>query len=30
MDVVAHEITHGVTEYSSNLIYYGVCGGIAL
>ena len=27
-DVVAHEITHGVTEYTSNLIYYGQSGAI--
>ncbi|PSB00956.1 M4 family metallopeptidase [Merismopedia glauca] len=27
-DVVAHELTHGVTQYSSNLIYYGESGAI--
>ena len=27
-DVVAHEITHGVTEHTSNLIYYGQSGAI--
>lgn len=27
-DVVAHEITHGVTEKTSNLIYYGQSGAI--
>jgi hypothetical protein len=27
-DVVGHEISHGVTEYSSNLIYYGQSGAI--
>jgi bacillolysin len=26
-DVVAHELTHGVTNYESNLIYYGESGG---
>ena len=27
-DVVGHEITHAVTEYTSNLIYYGQSGAI--
>ena len=27
-DVVAHELTHGVTEYESNLIYQGQSGAI--
>ena len=27
-DVVAHELTHGVTEYSSNLFYYYQAGAI--
>lgn len=27
-DVVGHEITHGVTEYTSGLIYYGQSGAI--
>lgn len=27
-DVVAHELTHGFTEYTSNLIYYGQSGAI--
>lgn len=27
-DVVAHEITHGVTQYSSNLVYYEESGAI--
>ena len=27
-DVVGHELTHGVTEYSSNLIYYGESGAL--
>ncbi len=27
-DVVAHELTHGVTEYESHLIYYGQPGAI--
>jgi Zn-dependent metalloprotease/DNA-binding beta-propeller fold protein YncE len=27
-DVVGHEITHGVTEYTSDLIYYGQSGAI--
>ena len=28
LDVVAHELTHGVTEYSSNLIYEGESGAL--
>jgi bacillolysin len=28
LDVVAHELTHGVTEYSSNLIYNGEPGAL--
>jgi Zn-dependent metalloprotease len=28
LDVVAHEITHGVTEYSSNLVYEGESGAL--
>jgi thermolysin len=28
LDVVAHEITHGVTEYSSNLVYQGESGAL--
>jgi thermolysin len=28
LDVVAHEITHGVTEYSSNLAYEGESGAL--
>jgi Zn-dependent metalloprotease len=27
-DVVGHELTHGVTQYTSNLIYYGQSGAI--
>mgnify|MGYP003641033441 CR=1 FL=1 len=27
-DVVAHELTHGVTEYTSDLIYFGFSGAI--
>jgi Zn-dependent metalloprotease len=27
-DVVAHEVTHGVTEFSSGLIYFGFSGAI--
>lgn len=27
-DVVAHELTHGVTQYESSLIYFGVSGAI--
>ena len=27
-DVVAHELTHGVTEHMSDLIYYGQSGAI--
>ena len=28
LDVVGHELTHGVTEYSSNLIYQGESGAL--
>lgn len=28
LDVTAHELTHGVTEYESNLVYSGEPGGI--
>jgi Zn-dependent metalloprotease len=28
LDIVAHELTHGVTEYSSNLIYEGEPGAL--
>jgi thermolysin len=28
IDVVAHELTHGVTEYTSNLIYQGESGAL--
>ena len=28
LDVVSHEISHGFTEYNSNLIYSGQSGGI--
>lgn len=28
MDVCAHEITHGVTEFTANLIYIGESGGL--
>jgi bacillolysin len=28
-DVVAHELTHGVTQYESNLIYFGQPGAIS-
>ena len=28
LDVVAHELTHGVTEYTSNLIYEGESGAL--
>jgi Zn-dependent metalloprotease len=28
LDIVAHELTHGVTEYSSNLIYRGESGAL--
>ncbi|WP_370890979.1 M4 family metallopeptidase [Janibacter sp. GXQ6167] len=28
LDVVAHEMTHGVTEHSSNLVYFGQSGAI--
>ncbi len=28
LDVVAHEVSHGFTEYNSNLIYSGQSGGI--
>jgi bacillolysin len=28
LDVVAHELTHGVTEYTSNLIYQGESGAL--
>lgn len=28
LDVVAHELTHGVTEFSSNLIYQGESGAL--
>jgi bacillolysin len=28
LDVVAHEITHGVTEFSSNLVYEGESGAL--
>jgi vibriolysin len=28
LDVTAHELTHGVTEYESNLVYSGESGGI--
>jgi Zn-dependent metalloprotease len=28
LDVVAHELTHAVTEYSANLIYSGESGGL--
>jgi thermolysin len=28
LDIVAHELTHGVTEYSSNLIYQGESGAL--
>ena len=28
LDVVAHELTHGVTEYSSNLVYEGESGAL--
>jgi Zn-dependent metalloprotease len=28
LDIVGHEITHGVTEYSSNLIYSGESGAL--
>lgn len=28
LDVVAHEITHGVTEYTANLIYQGESGAL--
>lgn len=27
-DTVAHELTHGITQYTSNLIYYGQSGAI--
>lgn len=28
LDVVAHELTHGVTQFSSNLIYWGESGAL--
>ena len=28
LDVVAHEITHGITEYTANLIYQGEAGAL--
>jgi bacillolysin len=28
LDVVAHELTHGVTQFSSDLLYYGESGAI--
>ncbi len=28
LDVVAHELTHGVTEYTSNLVYQGESGAL--
>jgi len=28
LDVIAHELTHGVTEYSSNLVYQGESGAL--
>jgi bacillolysin len=28
LDVVAHELTHGVTEYTSNLVYQGEAGAL--
>ncbi|MEP6916618.1 MAG: M4 family metallopeptidase, partial [Acidobacteriota bacterium] len=28
LDIVAHELTHGVTEYTSNLIYQGESGAL--
>ncbi len=28
LDVIAHEMTHGVTEHSSNLVYFGQSGAI--
>lgn len=28
IDIVAHEITHGVTEYTSDLIYFGESGAL--
>ena len=28
LDIVAHELTHGVTDYSSSLIYQGESGAL--
>ncbi len=28
LDIVAHELSHGVTQYSSNLIYFGESGAL--
>lgn len=28
LDVIAHELTHGITEYTSNLIYFGESGAL--
>ena len=28
LDVIAHELTHGVTQYTSNLVYQGQSGAL--